>query len=57
MDSIERITFDGCHGLTNAGIARLARLPRLRELRVSGKGVTSGVADAFPPRVSVSYAP
>jgi hypothetical protein len=57
MDSIDRVTFDACHGLTNAGIARLARLPRLRELRVSGKGVTSGVADAFPPRVSVSYAP
>ena len=33
MDSLERITFDTCHGLTNAGIARLARLPKLRELR------------------------
>ena len=53
MDSIERVTFDTCHGLTNAGVARLARLPRLRELRVSGKGVTSEVVDAFPPRVSV----
>jgi len=57
MDSIERITFDACHGLTNAGVARLARLPGLRELRVSGKGVTSEVVDAFPPRVSVLYAP
>ena len=57
LDSIERITFDMCHDLTNAGVARLARLPRLRELRVSGKGVTSEVADAFPPRVSVFYAP
>jgi hypothetical protein len=53
MDSLERITFDTCHGLTNAGVARLTRLPRLRELRVSGKGVTSEVVDAFPPRVSV----
>lgn len=53
MDSLERITFDGCHGLSNGGIARLARLPRLRELRVSGKGITPGVGDAFPPRVSV----
>jgi hypothetical protein len=53
MDSLERITFDACHGLTNAGIARLARLPRLRELRVSGQGVTSDVVGAFSPRVSV----
>ncbi len=57
MDSLERVTFDACHGLTNAGVRRLARLPRLRELRVSGKGVTSEVAAAFPPRVSVFYAP
>jgi hypothetical protein len=54
MDSIERITFDVCHGLTNAGVARLARLPGLCELRVSGKGVTAEVADAFPARVSVT---
>ena len=47
MDSLERITFDACHGLTNAGVAGLARLPRLRELRVSGKGLTSEVEDAF----------
>jgi Leucine-rich repeat (LRR) protein len=53
LDSLERVTFDGCHGLTNAGIARLARLPRLRELRVSGHGVTSDVAHLFPPRVNV----
>jgi hypothetical protein len=53
MDSIERITFDTCHGLTNAGVGRLARLPKLRELRVSGKGVTSEVVNAFPPRVSI----
>ena len=57
MDSIERITFDTCHGLTNAGVARLARLPRLRELRVSGKGFTSEVVDAFPRRIRVSYNP
>jgi hypothetical protein len=53
MDSLQRITFDTCHGLTNAGIARLARLPRLRELRVSGRGVTSDVRAAFPPAVEV----
>jgi hypothetical protein len=53
MDSLERITFDTCHGLTNAGIARLVRLPRLRELRVSGRGVTPEVRAAFPPGVEV----
>ena len=53
MDSIERITFDACHGLTNAGVARLARLPKLQELRVSGHGITSDVSSAFSPRVEV----
>jgi Leucine Rich repeat len=57
MGSLERITFDGCHGLTNAGIARLARLPKLRDLRVSCKGVTPDVVDAFAPRVSVLCGP
>jgi hypothetical protein len=53
IDSLERITFDACHGLTNAGIERLARLPKLRELRVSGRGVTRDVGAAFPPYVDV----
>ena len=56
MDSLERITFDTCHGLTDAGVARLARLPRLRELRVSGRGVTAAVRQAFPPTVAVHRA-
>jgi hypothetical protein len=53
MDSLERVTFDSCHGLTDAGIARLARLPKLRELRVSGRGITSGVRAPFRPTVEV----
>ena len=53
MDSLERVTFDACHGLTNAGVARLARLPRLRELRVSGRMVTPAVVGAFPAAVTV----
>jgi hypothetical protein len=57
MDSLERITFDTCHGLTNAGVARLARLPRLRELRVSGRGITPGIRGAFGPDVSVFSEP
>lgn len=53
LDSLERITFDACHGLTNAGVARLARLPKLRELRVSGRQITSDVVGMFPSGVSV----
>jgi hypothetical protein len=54
MDSLERVTFDSCARLTNSGVAALARLPRLRELRVSGRGVTRAVTAAFPPSVEVS---
>jgi hypothetical protein len=54
MDSLERITFDTCHGLTNAGVTRLVRLAKLRELRVSGNGITPDVADAFSSQVTVS---
>jgi len=53
MDSLERITFDACHRLTNAGIVKLAGLPRLRELRVSARQVTAEVRAAFPASVSV----
>jgi Leucine Rich Repeat (LRR) protein len=56
MDSLEDVTFDSCAGLSNAGIAALTRLPRLRELRVeSMPRVTSDVAAAFPPTVRVRY--
>lgn len=55
MESLERITFDTCHGLTDAGVARLARLPKLRELSVSGSGVTPAVVAAFPSGVRVRY--
>jgi hypothetical protein len=57
IGSLEDVTFDSCAGLTNAGIAHLARLPRLRELRVeSMPGVTADVAGAFAPSVRVRYA-
>jgi hypothetical protein len=56
MDTLEAITFDTCAGLTNRGVAALARLPALRELRVSGMPrVTSEVVAAFPARVAVSH--
>lgn len=55
ITSLETITFDGCAGLTNDGLARLARLPRLKELRISGPRITAEVADAFPAGVAVHY--
>jgi hypothetical protein len=54
LESLERVTLDTCHALTNDGVARLARLPRLRELRVSGRGITPDVARAFRPGVIVA---
>jgi hypothetical protein len=53
MDSLERVTFDSCAAVTNDGIAALARLPRLRELRVSGRGLSAGLTGRFPDRVTV----
>jgi len=56
VDSLEDVTFDSCAGLSNVGIAALARLPKLRELRVeSMPGVTADVTAAFPATVRVRY--
>jgi hypothetical protein len=55
MDSLERITLDGCAGVTNDGLVHLARLPRLRELRVSGPRITAGIKSKFPARIRVYY--
>jgi len=57
MEALERITFDACHQLTDVGVGRLARLPLLRELRVSARGITPAVAASFPPRVRVFHEP
>ena len=53
LDSLERVTFDNCHRLTNAGITHLARLPRLAHLRVNSHGVTPAVRAAFTVTVDV----
>ncbi len=55
MDSLERVTFDSCAGLTNSGLSALARLPRLRELSISGRGLTPDVVTAFPASVTVNF--
>jgi hypothetical protein len=58
VSSLEEVEFDSCAGLTDAGVAALARLPRLRELRLSSMpNVTAAVAAAFAPGVRVAYAP
>ncbi len=58
MASLEAITFDTCAGLTDAGVAALARLPRLRKLSVSGmRSVTRDVLRAFGNQVQVRYRP
>jgi hypothetical protein len=57
METLERVTFDACHGLTDAGIAKLARLPSLKELRVSGNRVTPGVRAMFASSVAVNREP
>jgi hypothetical protein len=56
IDSLENVSFSECHGLTNAGITALARLPRLRKLDLGGMPKITGDAfAAFPPRVRVHH--
>ncbi|MBC7840957.1 MAG: hypothetical protein H7099_01520 [Gemmatimonadaceae bacterium] len=55
IDSLERVTFDSCAGLTDDGVGALARLPRLRELRISGQRLTADAARAFPDGVTVHF--
>lgn len=55
IGSLEEVTFSGCAGLTDDGISALARLPKLRVLRVSGQSVTPTVASYFPADVTVCY--
>jgi hypothetical protein len=57
MESLEEVTFDACHNLTDAGIGALARLPRLTTLRVAGNALTANVSAAFPAHVSVYHEP
>ena len=55
MVPLEEVEIYGCPGVTDVGVARLARLPRLREVKISGQHVSSAVADAFPPGVRVRW--
>jgi hypothetical protein len=58
LDSLEEVTLDTCVSVSDAGIRALVRLPRLREVNVSGMPrVTAGVTALFGPGVRVRYAP
>jgi hypothetical protein len=57
LETLERVTFDECHRLTDAGIAHLARLPRLAHLRVHSRHVTPAVRQAFGAGVEVDIEP
>lgn len=56
LDSLERVEFWRCAGITDAGVAGLAALPRLRAISLDGlQGVTRQVLPLFPASVRVSY--
>lgn len=56
LRSLERLEFWACSGLTDAGVALLAGLPKLKELHLDGlQGVTPAVRDLFPSHVTVKY--
>jgi hypothetical protein len=56
MSSIERLTFEGCADVSDAGLPALARLPRLREVSLGGmRRVTREGLYALPPGVRVTY--
>ncbi|MGH7693872.1 MAG: hypothetical protein ACRENH_02775 [Gemmatimonadaceae bacterium] len=54
--SLERVELSDCRWISDAGIARLAQLPRLRELSVGGSpNVTRQGMSTIPASVRVSY--
>jgi ankyrin repeat protein len=58
MPSLERVELYECKGVTDAGLPSLARLPRLREVALSGlPRVTLDGTAVFPDRVRVDYWP
>jgi hypothetical protein len=57
MPSLETIRLEYCAGITDAGAAKLAALPRLRELTLDGCAqITAQVTAAFPNGVQVTIA-
>ncbi|MBD5635297.1 MAG: hypothetical protein IAI49_12540 [Candidatus Eremiobacteraeota bacterium] len=56
IDSLEHIELRQCDGLTDAGIDRIAKLPRLRDVDLDGlPNVTRHATTLFSERVRVRY--
>jgi len=56
MSSLEQIELWACLNVSDAGVAKLARLPRLRQITLDGNpGVTPNAASHFPSGVRVKY--
>ena len=56
METLERSELWQTADVTDAGIAHVASLPRLREFAISGvPRVTRRGVSMFPPRVHVDY--
>ncbi len=56
METLERIILSACPALTNAGIAKLASLPRLSELGLEYlAGISRDVLGSVPARVRVTF--
>ncbi len=56
INSLERLEFWQCLRVTDAGVAHLAGLPRLREINLHGlPGVTRERAAALPAHIHVNY--
>jgi hypothetical protein len=56
MDSFERLEFWACQGITDAAVAHLAALPRLREITIDGSpGVSRDAVALFPAHVRVKH--
>ena len=56
MPSLESLEFWNCGGITNAGVALLSALPRLREISVDGcRQVTPDATTMFPAHVRARF--
>jgi hypothetical protein len=56
MPTLEQVDLYECQRVTDAGVAHLARLPRLAEVNLDGlPGVTLAGTRVFPSSVRVRY--
>lgn len=55
MDSLEKLEFWECGGITDAGLPHLARLPNLKSVGLESPRITRDGIAVFPPHVRVDY--